>query len=159
MSSWFSSIFNDNPLPQPSSPTTPSAGVKEDLSTLFRYVIAFLAPPPAPDSNMISGVRNDLEELPLSPLPPNLDMISGIKNDLAKIQGTLKLGLSLLSSKFTSNLLQYSREKKKDSNDDNDLEEDGAVGVTEEVVDFVKKFHHGLRFGLIFLSLFLMVIN
>lgn len=138
MSSWFPSIFNDNPLPQPSSPTTPSDGVKEDLSTLFRGVAAFLAPPPAIDSDMISGVKNDLEEIPLAPLPPNSDMISGIKNDLAEIQGTLKSGLSLLSSKLTSNLLQFPRETK-GSNDDDDLDEDGAVGVTEEVVDFVRK--------------------
>ncbi|KAL2543306.1 Uncharacterized protein Adt_04284 [Abeliophyllum distichum] len=62
---------------------------------------------------------------------PSADMIAGIKNDLAEIQG-FKSGLSLFSSKFTSNLLQFLREMNDtdDDDDDEDLDEenDGIVG-------------------------------
>ncbi|CAA3001763.1 Hypothetical predicted protein [Olea europaea subsp. europaea] len=116
MSSWFPSIFSsdDNPSPESSSPATPSAGVKENVSTLFCGVAAFLPQP-----------------------PPKSDVIAGMKNDFVEIKDALKSRLSLFSSKLTSNLLQFPRETN-DSDDDFE-EEDCVVGVTEEVVDFVGK--------------------
>ncbi|CAI9758932.1 unnamed protein product [Fraxinus pennsylvanica] len=114
MSSWFPSSFSsdDNPSPESSSPTTPSVGFKENVSNLFCGVAAFLPQP-----------------------PPNSDVIAGMKNDFVEIKDTLKSCLSFFSSKLTSLFLQFPRA----TNDSDDGLENGVVGVTEDVVDFVGK--------------------
>ncbi|XP_073289674.1 uncharacterized protein [Primulina huaijiensis] len=145
MSSWIPSLFNpnhsrdhdpdcDNPTsPTSSSPSrTPRAaasGVKDDLSAVFRGVAAFLAPREGSSSSAVSSSSSDA--------------ITGIKNDLAEIQGSFKSGLSLISSKLTSNFLLFKGQLDDDDADemeeeDEDEDED-AVGITEEVVDFVRK--------------------
>ncbi|XP_073044113.1 uncharacterized protein [Primulina eburnea] len=146
MSSWIPSLFNanhsrdydpdyDNPTsPTSSSPSrTPRAaasGVKDDLSAVFRGVAAFLAPREGSSSSAVSSSSSDA--------------ITGIKNDLAEIQGSFKSGLSLISSKLTSNFLQFKGQLDDDDADEMEEEEEDdddedAVGITEEVVDFVRK--------------------
>ncbi|XP_057769066.1 uncharacterized protein LOC130989136 isoform X2 [Salvia miltiorrhiza] len=140
MSSWIPSLFNpfndddDNPNPpeHSSPPKSPSAGARDDLSAVFRGVAAFLAPPPAAASS--SGPSSSSET------------IEGIKSDLAEIQGTFRSGLSLISSKITSNLLQLQNQLNDgDGNDDVEREEDDddddedGLGISEEVLDFVLK--------------------
>lgn len=142
MSSWIPSLFNpfsddDNPKsPATSSsneptPRSPSSGAKDDLSAVFRGVASFLAPPQA-----VSVAA-----------PSSSETIAGIKNDLAEIQGSFRSGLSLISSRFTSNLLQFqnqlndideNNEVEEEEEDDDDDDEDG-VGTDEEVLDFVWK--------------------
>ncbi|KAI3473808.1 hypothetical protein Pfo_031387 [Paulownia fortunei] len=136
MSSWIPPLFNpfsddDNPTsPAPSSPNkttprSPSSGAKDDLSAVFRGVAAFLAPP---QTTSLSGPSYSSEK------------IAGIKNDLAEIQGSFRSGLSLFSSKFTSNFLQFqSQLNDGDENDEVEEEEEDAVGINEEVLDFVWK--------------------
>ncbi|XP_073034425.1 uncharacterized protein [Primulina eburnea] len=145
MSSWIPSLFNpnysgdpDSDYDNPNSPTSSSrsqtpraaaSGVKDDLSAVFRGVAAFLAPREGSSSSAVSSSSSDT--------------IAGIKNDLAEIQGSFKSGLSLISSKLTSNLLQFQGQLNDDDDDEVEEEdEDGdedAVGITEEVVDFVRK--------------------
>ncbi|EYU44516.1 hypothetical protein ABFS82_08G060200 [Erythranthe guttata] len=127
------------------SPTSPSRGVKEDLSELsktltrqFWGVASFLAPPPQPDQK--SG-----PELAES----DQDPASGIRGDFAEIGGKFRSGISRLSNninvseitKLASNFLQL------ESDDENeeaakekgfDSSGNGAVGVTEEVLAFVR---------------------
>ncbi|KZV14157.1 protein starmaker-like [Dorcoceras hygrometricum] len=143
MSSWIPSLFNtnqsrdlDSDYETSSSPSrTPRAaasGVKDDLSAVFRGVAAFLAP------------REGSSSLAVSSSAPS-DAIAGIKSDLAEIQGSLKSGLSLISSKLTSNFLQFQGQHDDDDGDEVEQEveeedEDGdALGITEAVVDFVRK--------------------
>lgn len=135
MSSWIPQLFNpftddDNPTPtspRPSSPPrSPSSGAKDDLSAVFRGVAAFLAPPPAPTSPGPSS---------------SSETIAGIKSDLAEIQGTFRSGLSLISSKITSNLLQLQNQLNDGDENDNveEEEEDEGLGITDEILDFVLK--------------------
>ncbi|XP_047938951.1 uncharacterized protein LOC125186599 [Salvia hispanica] len=136
MSSWIPSLFNpftddDNNLNPPehsSPPKSPAAGARDDLSAVFRGVAAFLAPPPAATAS-------------------SSEAIDGIKSDLAEIQGTFRSGLSLISSKITSNLLQLQNQiSDGDGNDgveeegeeEDDDEEDG-LGISEEILEFVLK--------------------
>ncbi|KAJ7956746.1 putative BSD domain-containing protein [Quillaja saponaria] len=141
--SWlFNSLQSDGDLEsplhhQPDTPEhnsrRPGTGVKEDLSvlgqTLGRQLLGvanFLAPPPY--SSSTAGDFSDS----WSPASPT---IAGIRNDLVEIGGSFKTGLSLLStnkafsgvSKFASNLLQFQEPG------------EGAPGITDEVVDFVKE--------------------
>lgn len=144
MSSWIPSLFNpftddDDPAPSESPPPkSPSAGAKEDLSAVFRGVAAFLAPPAAADSS--SGQASSSET------------IEGIKSDLAEIQGSFRSGLSLISSKITSNLLQLQNqlndggvnddvegEEDDDDDDGDDEDDDDGLGISEEILDFVLK--------------------
>ncbi|KAL8488395.1 hypothetical protein ACS0TY_024609 [Phlomoides rotata] len=128
MSSWIPSLFNpfsddDNPTgEEPPSPNntaerSPSSGAKDDLSAVFRGVAAFLAPP-QPSSS--------------------LETIEGIKNDLAEIQGSFRSGLSLISSKLTSNLMQLQNQFN-DGDEYEEVDEEEALGLSEEVLDFVLK--------------------
>ncbi|KAG6414230.1 hypothetical protein SASPL_126948 [Salvia splendens] len=138
MSSWIPSLFNPftddennlNPPEYSSPPKSPAAGARDDLSAVFRGVAAFLAPPPA-----AAGAASSSET------------IDGIKSDLAEIQGTFRSGLSLISSKITSNLLQLQNQiSDGDGNDgveeegeeEDDDEEDG-LGISEEILEFVLK--------------------
>ncbi|XP_073157877.1 uncharacterized protein [Henckelia pumila] len=133
MSSWIPSLFHpnhscdpdsnyDNPTsPTCSSPITAASTVKVDLSGVCRGVAAFIAPREGSPSSVVSS--------------RSVDAIAGIKNDLAEIRGSFKSGLALISSKLTSNFFHL-----KGQLDDEDYgEEEDAVGITEEVVDFARK--------------------
>ncbi|KAL1537059.1 hypothetical protein AAHA92_29617 [Salvia divinorum] len=120
-----------------SSPTTPSRGVKEDLSELsktltrqFWGVASFLAPPP------------QAEEKPDADLPDSeQDPMLKIRDDFAEIGGKFKSGISRLSNninvseitKLASNFLQLESDDGIGS-----LGDGAAVGVTEEVVAFAR---------------------
>ncbi|MCE3049625.1 hypothetical protein HAX54_045400 [Datura stramonium] len=127
-----------------SSPTSPSRGVKEDLSELtktltsqFWGVASFLAPPPQSDSyKPLDDSKSDPDEEETDPAG-----IVGLQTDFAEISGKFRSGISLLSNniavseitKMASNLLQLGPEEENGFDLDN-----GAVGVMEEVVDFVR---------------------
>ncbi|VAH80105.1 unnamed protein product [Triticum turgidum subsp. durum] len=113
-------------------PDTPGRGVKGDISELtesltrrFWGVASFLAPPPP------AGAEAEGEYGPQSP------RVAGIRNDLAEIGGRVRSGISMLSnanavaeiSKIASSFLPFVPEEE---------EELDAVGVTEEVVVFVR---------------------
>lgn len=123
------------------SPSSPSSGVKEDLSELtktltrqFWGVASFLAPPPPSDHSPVSNSQ------PSDPEGVDVDARSGIRSDFAEIGGKFRTGISKLSSniavseitKLASNLLQLGPEE-----ENYDLLR-GAVGVTDEVVAFVR---------------------
>lgn len=144
----------------PSSPTSPSRGVKEDISELtktltrqFWGVASFLAPPPQaePYKPILGPDENNIDEKSKSDSssdPEGSDQkLSGIRSDLAEIGGRFRSGISKLSSnvhvseftKMASTLLQLGP----DSEDPEELGEGnasvrGAVGVTEEVVVFAR---------------------
>ncbi|KAL6573065.1 hypothetical protein OROHE_002541 [Orobanche hederae] len=127
------------------SPTTPSRGVKEDLTELSKTltrqlwgVASFLAPPPQPEHKSDPGVSES-----------DQSTILGIRSDFAEIGGKFRSGISRLSNninvseitKLASNLLQLESD---DENEEagkrdgiNSLEK-GALGVTEEVVAFAR---------------------
>ncbi|CAN4079806.1 unnamed protein product [Withania somnifera] len=129
-----------------SSPVSPSRGVKEDFSELtktltrqFWGVASFLAPPPQfepdkllPDPN--SGPARDSDDYPAG--------IAGLRSDITEIGGRFKNGISKFSksipvseiTKMASNLLQLASEEEEEEFDSSR----GAVGVTEEVVAFVR---------------------
>ncbi|XP_049405363.1 uncharacterized protein LOC125868831 [Solanum stenotomum] len=131
-----------------SSPTSPSRGVKEDLSELtktltsqFWGVASFLAPPPQSDSyKPIDNSKLDPDEEESDPAAG----IVGLQTDFAEISGKFRSGISLLSSnmavseitKMASNLLQLGPEEEEEGKGF-DLDK-GVVGVTEEVVAFVR---------------------
>ncbi|GJY78528.1 hypothetical protein Tco_0484329 [Tanacetum coccineum] len=127
---------DDEEESQSDSPLTPGRGVKEDLSEItktltrqFWGVASFLAPPPAEQQSQPSP-ENQSE-------PSDLEPITGIRRDFAEIGGRFRSGIEKLSSnidvseitKLATNLLQLSPE---------DEEVVKAVGVTEEVVAFVR---------------------
>lgn len=116
------------------SPLTPGRGVKEDLSEItktltrqFWGVASFLAPPPE-QSQQSPEKQSE---------PSDLEPITGIRRDFAEIGGRFRSGIEKLSNnidvseitKLATNLLQMSPE---------DEEVVKAVGVTEEVVAFVR---------------------
>lgn len=131
-----------------SSPTSPSRGVKEDLSELtktltsqFWGVASFLAPPPQSDSyKPIDNSKLDPDEEESDPAAG----IVGLQTDFAEISGKFRSGISLLSSnmavseitKMASNLLQLGPEEEEEGKGF-DLDK-GVAGVTEEVVAFVR---------------------
>ncbi|KAL0350477.1 UNVERIFIED_CONTAM: hypothetical protein Sradi_4196900 [Sesamum radiatum] len=127
------------------SPTSPSRGVKEDLSELSRTltrqfwgVASFLAPPPQPEQKSDPDVSE-----------PDQGSILGIRSDFAEIGGKFRSGISRLSNninvseitKMASNFLQLESD---DENQETGKKVDftslgnGAVGVTEEVVAFAR---------------------
>ncbi|KAJ9163059.1 hypothetical protein P3X46_022774 [Hevea brasiliensis] len=146
-----SSPFPSSPAPQRhahDSPTIRGGGVKEDFSVIgesfarqLRGVANFLAPPPSPPSSSPS-----LDKPPPSSSSSSSSSQSqallGIRNDLAEIGGTLRSGLSLLSSnkavseisKFTSSFLQF-----QSGNNDEEDEDDYVPGITDEVIGFVQE--------------------
>ncbi|XP_047054934.1 uncharacterized protein LOC124661122 [Lolium rigidum] len=116
-------------------PDTPSRGVKGDISELtesltrrFWGVATFLAPPPAE----AEAAEAEAEDEAQSP------RVAGIRSDLAEIGGRVRSGISMLSnanavaeiSKIASSFLPFVPEEEE--------EEVEAVGVTEEVVVFVR---------------------
>lgn len=123
------------------SPTSPSRGVKEDLSELsktlsshFWGVASFLAPPPQQSQS-----ERDSE----SKLVEDPDGIVGIRSDFAEIGGKFKSGISRLSNninvseitKIATNFLQLESDDEEEEGIRNDSRK-GAVGVTEEVIAF-----------------------
>ncbi|XP_011099403.1 uncharacterized protein LOC105177840 [Sesamum indicum] len=127
------------------SPTSPSRGVKEDLSELSRTltrqfwgVASFLAPPPQPEQKSDPDVSE-----------PDQGSILGIRSDFAEIGGKFRSGISRLSNninvseitKIASNFLQLESDEE---NEETGRKVDftslgkGAVGVTEEVVAFAR---------------------
>jgi hypothetical protein len=109
-----------------SSPSSPGRGVKEDISELtktltrqFWGVASFLAPPPPDEHQQISNSEGIEASDP--------EGISGIRNDLAEIGGKFRSGISNLSeiTKLASNFLQLG------------LDEE-SIGVTDDVLQFVR---------------------
>ncbi|CAA3002262.1 Hypothetical predicted protein [Olea europaea subsp. europaea] len=132
-------LLQDNDV---SSPTSPSRGVKEDLSELtkplknqFWGVASFLAPPPQLDPN--NSEQNQ---------EPDPDGESGIRTDLAEIGGRFRSGISKLSNninvteitKMASNFLQLESDDEIGNTEDFDSASKKVVGVTEEVVAFAR---------------------
>jgi hypothetical protein len=120
-------------------PDTPSRGVKGDISELtesltrrFWGVATFLAPPPSEAEAAETVADAEAEDGPRSP------RVAGIRSDLAEIGGRVRSGISMLSnanavaeiSKIASSFLPFVPEEEEDEVD--------AVGVTEEVVVFVR---------------------
>lgn len=142
--SWFArsiaNTFKEDSKQPLNNDNSPERGVKEDLSEItktltrqFWGVASFIAPPlPADHSN------DRLESS--DPSEP----IDGIRRDFAEIRGKFRSGINKLSSnidvseitKLASNFLQLDSEDDDDDGDSSDG--DCAVGVTDEVVDFVK---------------------
>lgn len=135
--------------PAPNSTTSPTSGVKQDLSALsqtfshhLRGVAAFLAPPPASQQLNTTSTDDDYATASSSSSSSsNSEAISsGIKKDLEELGGSFKSLFSSSSnkavtgiSKFASNILQF-----QDDVVDEEEEEDIA-GISEQVVDFVRK--------------------
>lgn len=153
-------VSTDNPttekqqtIDDDSSPVSPSRGVKEDFSELtktltrqFWGVASFLAPPPQsePDKRLLdptSGTARDSDDKESDPAG-----IEGLRSDIAEIGGRFKSGISKFSknipvseiSKMASNLLQLGPEEEEEEEDKRFDSGRGAVGVTEEVVAFVR---------------------
>ncbi|KAF8663812.1 hypothetical protein HU200_055143 [Digitaria exilis] len=129
-------------------PDTPSRGVKGDISELtetltrrFWGVASFLAPPPVEGE---AEGRNDEdeeeeEEEAAAAEGPQSPRIDGIRSDLAEIGGRVRTGISMLSnagavaeiSRIASSFLPFGPREEEGQ------EEGEAVGVTEEVAEFV----------------------
>ncbi|KAJ4831044.1 hypothetical protein Tsubulata_001778 [Turnera subulata] len=156
MSWFFGSLQSNDPGSSTSSPaSSPSSPVKDDLSAIgqsigrqLRGVANFLAPPPTTTTTTTlssSSQPSSAAEAPSQPGPSSQALI-GIRNDLAEIGGSLKSGLSLLSSnkavsgfsKFTSGFLQFKNNGEEEEEEDEDGE-DEVAGITEEVVGFVRE--------------------
>ncbi|KAF8393152.1 hypothetical protein HHK36_021393 [Tetracentron sinense] len=121
-------------------------GVKEDLSELGQTigrqlwgVASFLAPPPVTVTASDPSVSSSSQTL------------LGIRSDFAEISGSFKSGFSLLSpnkavnqiSRLASNLLLLEKEEDSGNDGNESLAEDppggGIVGVTDEVLEFVRE--------------------
>ncbi|KAF8407160.1 hypothetical protein HHK36_006286 [Tetracentron sinense] len=132
----------DNLTEKLSESSSHGGGVKEDFSELGKTigrqlwgVASFLAPPPVTASH---------------PSVSSSQTLLGIRNDFAEIGGRFKSGFSLLStnkavngiSRLASNLLLFEEEGNISDDGDNSSGEDpglGIVGVTEEVLEFVRE--------------------
>jgi len=129
------------------SPSSPSRGVKEDLSEItktltrqFWGVASFLAPPPV-DEQHSNQQPNRISD-PSDPEDVAPEAISGIRRDFAEIGGRFRSGISKLSNnidvseitKLASSFLQLSPD-----GDDYVLSKEAeAIGVTDEVLTFVR---------------------
>ncbi|GJM89037.1 hypothetical protein PR202_ga05633 [Eleusine coracana subsp. coracana] len=135
---------------EPEQPNTPSRGVKDDISelteTLTRRlwgVASFLAPPPESSTpRAAAAVEGEDEQQKAKDADGDDDgeeeALAGIRSDLAEIGGRVRSGISMLQnnlavaeiSKIASSLLPFG---------EGDAEEgESVVGVTEEVVEFVR---------------------
>ncbi|KAI9117496.1 hypothetical protein K1719_011662 [Acacia pycnantha] len=150
--SWFVKTLQSNNDPQTavtseSSPERDSSGdrhggsaLKDEVSSLFRGVANFLAPPPS-SSSASSSVNSSSRSLD----------VDGIRNDLVEISGTFKSSLSLLSSNkvvtgisgLASQFLQPQGQVLEDAEDvisEGDDRNDGVVpGTTDDAVRFVRE--------------------
>ncbi|CAK7345374.1 unnamed protein product [Dovyalis caffra] len=132
--SWLCKSLQSNDADSPPhSPSSPS--VKDELSVIsdsigrqLRGVANFLAPPPSLPSNPEAA-----NSQPSDSPPQSSQALLGIRNDLAEIGGSLKSGLSKLSSNF----LQFKDDK--NSNQEGDYDDDDVAGINEEVIGFVKE--------------------
>lgn len=126
-------------------PDTPGRGVKGDISELtesltrrFWGVASFLAPPPPAGAETTETSTAAAEAEAEGEYGPQSPRVAGIRNDLAEIGGRVRSGISMLSnanavaeiSKIASSFLPFVPEEEE--------EEVDAVGVTEEVVVFVR---------------------
>lgn len=126
-------------------PDTPGRGVKGDISELtesltrgFWGVASFLAPPPPAGAETTETSTAAAEAEVEGEYGPQSPRVAGIRNDLAEIGGRVRSGISMLSnanavaeiSKIASSFLPFVPEEEE--------EEVDAVGVTEEVVVFVR---------------------
>ncbi|KAM3394706.1 hypothetical protein P3S68_003709 [Capsicum galapagoense] len=147
----FSSSKSESHEHQTDDPfSSSSRGVKEDLLELtktltsqFWGVASFLAPPPQSETykplDSSNNSKSDPETEQPDPDPPG---IVGLQTDFAEISGKFRSGISMLSNnigvseitKMASSLLQLGPEEEEEEVDG----EKGAVGVTEEVVAFVR---------------------
>ncbi|XP_024960130.1 uncharacterized protein LOC112500780 [Cynara cardunculus var. scolymus] len=122
------------------SPQSPGRGVKEDLSEITRTltrqlwgVASFLSPSLPPGH---SNERSESSD-PEASAP---EAISGIRRDFAEIGGKFRTGIAKLSNnldvseitKMASSFLEL----ESDDDDYGSTDDDGAVGVTDEVVAF-----------------------
>ncbi|KAK3006372.1 hypothetical protein RJ639_017483 [Escallonia herrerae] len=132
---------NHNPTTadSPSPPPSPNRGVKEDISELtktltssFWGVASFLTPPPTPPktSDDPSGTGE----------APDPASIGGIKSDFAEIGGRFRSGISKLSGNLAvSDIKKMASDFLQLESDEIDYDSArGAVGVTDEVVAFVR---------------------
>ncbi|XP_031109417.1 uncharacterized protein LOC116013671 [Ipomoea triloba] len=143
---------NQQQSDDPSSPTSPSRGVREDLSELtktlsrqFWGVASFLAPPPQEQSESEEPLNEFGSEFEHESDPDQggSDAVgpAGIRNDFAELGGRFRSGISKLSNnkavseitKIASNILQLGSDE-----EDDDSWTKGAVGVTEEVVTYAR---------------------
>ena len=152
------SASGDNSPPRASDPTspdagesdeqpdTPSRGVKDDISELtesltrrFWGVASFLAPPPVGGETDEGDEEEEDEAAAAEAEGPQSPRIDGIRSDLAEIGGKVRTGISMLSnagavaeiSRIASSFLPFG------PGEEEGQVEGEAVGVTEEVVEFV----------------------
>ena len=126
-------------------PGTPSRGVKDDISELtesltrrFWGVASFLAPPPV-GGETNEGDEEEEDEAAAAAEGPQSPRIDGIRSDLAEIGGKVRTGISMLSdagavaeiSRIASSFLPFG------PGEEEGQVEGEAVGVTEEVMEFV----------------------
>ncbi|GJN14900.1 hypothetical protein PR202_gb01776 [Eleusine coracana subsp. coracana] len=132
---------------EPEQPNTPSRGVKDDISelteTLTRRlwgVASFLAPPPESSTpRAAAAVEGEDEQRKAKDADGDDDgeeeALAGIRSDLAEIGRRVRSGISMLQnnlavaeiSNIASSLLPFG-----------EREGEPVVGVTEEVVEFVR---------------------
>ncbi|GAB4828242.1 hypothetical protein Ancab_035154 [Ancistrocladus abbreviatus] len=129
-----------------------AGGVKDDLSVIsetigrqLRGVAAFLAPPSQPSQS--AAHDDDNGDVGGDSADSSSPTFAGIKSDLAEIGGSFKSSLSLLSankavselSRFASNFLQLNDDNEGDDGGGGEEEGVAVVGITDEVVEFVKE--------------------
>ncbi|XP_072973154.1 uncharacterized protein [Typha angustifolia] len=146
----------------PTDPDSPTRGVKEDLSELkktltrqFWGVASFLAPPPTQTATS-SSASDDTS----SPYDRRVDVeasdspaTGGIRSDFAEIGGKFRTGISKLSShkavseisKIASTFLPFGSEEEEEEEVGEEQiyrktpgYNDGAIGVTDEVLTFAR---------------------
>jgi hypothetical protein len=136
---------------EPEQSNTPSRGVKDDISELTETftrrlwgVASFLSPPP--ESSTLPAADGEDEERNEEGGGGDDDgvegaqspRIAGIRSDLAEIGGRVRSGISILQnnptvaeiSKIASSLLPFGQGAAEEG--------EPVVGVTEEVVEFVR---------------------
>ncbi|KAG0463561.1 hypothetical protein HPP92_019630 [Vanilla planifolia] len=136
-------------------PLLSTRGVKEDLSELTKSitrqlwgVASFLAPPPSP---ILSSSLSHPSVPPCAGGPDEVELaesprMAGIRNDLAELGGRFKSGISMLSnsmavseiSKIASTFLPLGDDGMEEEVEDGGKPGREAVGVTDEVLIFVR---------------------
>ncbi|CAH9107092.1 unnamed protein product [Cuscuta europaea] len=136
MSSWFSLPI---PFKSPEDDDNPTA-TDPKLPALFRGVASFLAPPPANSASAAEGSDDRF-------VADSSQAIAGIRNDLVELGESFKSSFSLFSSnkavseisKLASNFLKFEDDAVKgELEEEQEEEEDDMIGITDEVVGFVR---------------------